>query len=372
MNKNNFLVLTAIVVLICLPLNTYGDMKTQPPSAIEKRLEKVEGILKSNAFAYDINLRAKVAEVISQHKMLLRELDAIEKRLLALESKPISTPVGDNISKADLDKGLEKAKKDYEALFKVATDFNEKALNSLKDINASNDSNSKKAISTANNFVIWILTFITILISLVGGGGYAIWKALTKKVNDVKDAAKVIEDTANDAEDKANLNLEDMEKIKQEIRVLQDYIDFKQNFNILLKDEFKPIYKCKRLIAESEALFDRLKSLPDSEENEANKSYAASVIGVVSFMLKRYHDAYKYFELSMKHNIHERSDRYLNFASSAAKLYVESGRADKQYFNDSLSIAIKWKNEPEHLDELKQDKEILAIWDEIEEELNKL
>ena len=372
MKNNKFSLLLTLTFLLCNPFCSYGASPTSSSATVEKRLEKIEGILKSNAFAYDINLSAKVAEAISQQNMLLRELDSIENRLLALESRSTPVPRVDGISKVELDKELARLKKEYDTLFKTATDFNEKALKNLKEINDSNDSNSKKAIETANNFVTWVLTVITIFISLVGGGGFAIWKALTKKVNDVRDAAKAIEETADDAEDKATQNLDDMKKVKDEIRVLQEYIDFKQNFSILFKDNFKPIYKCKRLIADSEALFDRLKELPDSEENEANKSYAASVSGVLSFMIERYHDAYKYFEVAMKHNVHDRSDRYLNFASSAAKIYVMSERLEKSYFRDALNIVIRWIDDPERLEELKKDPEIAAIWDEIQEELDKL
>lgn len=348
-------------------------------SVLIAKVDALEGKLNSNAFSYDINLRAEVSASLTKQKMLLEQLKMFEMRLLEIESRTYNN-LKSNSSQAPINynESIKSLREEFQLLFKSSNDFQSIALADVK-------SSTERAIGSAEHFVYWLIYSFTAIFALAGV--YATWKGskvaqdsneakqkvsnLDKLVSDVSEKAKNAEKEYDGLDSKVSKNIEELEEIKEdfiemreELKSMHALMDFRENFQKYMTNESKS--EAKNIISIGTSLLSKIEKLEDTFDNKANTSYVASVLGYLFYKLGDYLNSYKYFLLSKEVNVKNLLDRYHNVACLAAKLYIDSGKKDKQYLSEARKNYMELTKYSDELSALREDEYFEQIIDEME------
>ena len=373
------------VVLLTLSFSGSVDAKENGIELIIERVDKLEGMLNSNAFSYDINLRSEVSESLTKQKMLLELLKLMENRLIELEKRTSNSPTPIN------EKELKEAIKDLREEFKLLFSTNISIQKStIENIESSLDKNfatiklsTDNAIASSDNIVYWVIYTFSALFVLFGA--IASWKgnqisessseALTKvkiaasKMDNVINQAASAEEKYDGINEVVENNIIELNRITKEsinihaeINVLHEITDLRNFYNdYLTLEEKKTSYD--RIIIDASKLIKRLEELNDTFSKKANLSYVASILGNLYYIKDEFEKSYEFFELSLQNNVKDRPDRHHNIACLASILYERSGGGEESYLSVGRDNYYKLSGQPFELEKLESDKDFKFIFD---------
>ena len=372
------------VFVICFELSA----KETTNENLINRIETLESKLNSNAFSYDINLRAKVAESLSQQKLFLVQLERYEERLLFIEKEffSISKKCCEKKSSKEFEEELKRLEKDYKELYRISEEANKNSLNAITTSNSNTVESIKTSLSTTSNIIYWVLGIFSALLTFasVAATIYGIYS--NKKLNNISRTSEGAKSISTEAVENANKikelynsikeeiaqNIDGMTLMHTDITLIHQYMDFKENYARLVEHNFDTKFEAERLVVDGKKLLTSLQDYykqHESDETLANISYVASLIGVTLHCTTQYEEALEYFELSIETNIKKRADRLYNLVCCASQLFRKSNCQDLRYLNMVVSGFEQLAENQRLIEKLKGDSDLEETIDHVTQRL---
>lgn len=338
-------------------------------SDIEERMREVEKKLDSNAFSYDINLRARVAESLAQQDMLLEQVKGIELRLNSLEKAAYGASKNGGVSDAFLSQELEKLREEYRLLYQNAQATHHEVLGAYNQTKSDTVASFQSTLKTTSDMVYWVLGIFAGVTGLLSIFATVYGISSNRKLNKI---SKVSSETKSESERISTLyakmkeevegNIESIKVTQEELMSIHDLIDLRENYQKLVDEDFSSKSATRRCLDDAKDTYNDLLELNcDNSTNihRANISYLASIIGVMLHVLGEYEEAHIFFTKAVNFNVRNRPDRFYNLACGAARLYEKS--TEEKYINEVIMCIEKLSPNQDMKDKLMEDPDLEKI-----------
>mgnify|MGYP000200146537 CR=1 FL=1 len=357
--------LLLISLFIFFP-NSGNAQSTGDIDTLDERIKKLENLVHSDPFIYDLALRERIDKSISKQENLDKMIDILRNEL-----DKISDSVQDiNKNKGvEIDRKLADIKAEFLYIFEIAKSLQQENAQSIKDTNKAAIDAASKSAENANkrfeNFINSLIVIATLLTIVSGVFGYLFVKSYSK----VKESKELYSSMKMSLDSE----LESLTVIKRELMTLHKMLDLRENFKSYKARGYKAEYLQEVVYNEAKELLKELDDIQSEHKNgyekeiEANISYSAALLGVVSYHKQKHLDAYQYFIRAEQTNRHNHSDRIFNLGCLAAKLYQET--ANNEYLSKVIDNYIKLFKYNGEAILFREDRDIKPIIDDIDKEL---
>lgn len=351
---------------------------------IENRVNHLETLIASAPILHDISYMHEVNKTVVEQANIKADVEQLKIRVLRVES--IYALIDKKLPKDAIKK--EEFKKEIESLKKELNKQISSEQKEIKEKLKSNKESAEKLLSQTNilaqkaadsanstraSFDTLTTIFFTVLSLAVSIGGLIAARTARNSSKAVKEAKEAVKDVTK--------NIKNVEIVNAELTILHQIVDFKDNHGFVVRPP-QIRSRLQALLIDGKEILQQLKKLGmykaeigydggdlynelfgsrlrvSSTDHHSNLSYIYSAIGVLSFHLKDFTSALKYFMLSLKHDNRGNPDRIHNVITVASALFKSAPDSKEHYYDIALRHFSIVAGDSIKLEKLKNDEDM--------------
>ena len=379
----------------------YG-LESKSSDLTDQRIKEIENILASAPILQDLTYLQEVNKTVVQQPLIKADVSQLKIRALRLEKiyEELNKEYPENtvrkleiLQKIDLiRKDLEKIiidkekelKKEVKEEIKSNKEIAEKLLNQTNIL-------AQKATDSANSTRASFDTLVTIFFTALGLA-VSIGGIVTARTH--KESSKAIKE-ADEAVRDVSKTVKSMEVVNAELTILQHIVDFKDNHTIVVRPP-RIQSQMESVLIDGKDIINQLKKLEayktkikynrgnlqkelfvlnhrtSSTDFNSNLSYLYASVGILLFHLNDTKAALKYLMLSHRHDRRNNADRVHNIVTIAAKLFNDSGKTERSYYDIALKYFNYIAGDVVRIEKLKRDEDMPDdVWSMLNEDFYK-
>lgn len=372
---------SAFILIILL---SFTAIASDNQLELEARIVKLEKLIHSDPFIYDIELRRKIERSLVQQEEFTRRIPEIEKKLSKLKDQFDNrqhTPFSDDIDKK-IDDKVSDLEAEFSMLLEATTTLHKESLSTMNIASNKTFQSASTAANQANKRFDQYLVVQSVILAIVGIVISVIAWFIHKKINHIdrtSDRSKKHLNNARTIYIKHKNEIADEKEsliiLKREILSLHKMLDVRENYSTLQIKGFneKPfLIKVKQQALSLLTELLDIKKLPGNgyeKELKANISYCSAILGIMSFREGEFYDAHEYFVQAEVTNVHDHIDRVYNLACAASKIFQKTNKLKAEYLVEVVDCYIKLSSHIGQTRKLMKDPDIVAIENDIKQGL---